>query len=500
MSQHGKEDATKLRRLQIGGYWTDYQQGTQFEGQSEVKCFHCGQIMHGVFHLWSCKQLEKHRREADEELNDAALDLLPRHLLLGIPDHRQVSLSGNLVPIAVQGPGARWDLDCILHTGVSINEETRAAYAATCAEEGELDTQQIAYKFLSYLGTSPKPRIQKCDESPPSLPNVFTDGSYLHPGRCPAHATFGSWQPERTQDEVTEEEQDFCRVIARCDGKPSPGVSMAGSIPGVFSSSTRAELAGVIAALAKPGSIHLALDNRSVVDGINALTSGGNRSRRPWSLRSDGDQWAIAEEAIDIKGARSILATWTKGHATWQHIIESTCTSRNAIGNGYADAAADAGHKAAARHSEQLVLDNIAAPQAAYVKFIARMQRYALAVISADKREREEHNFVPAGKAAPIQWIAIAQAPPSRPDFTVGSCLDMLSLPRSLEGSLAEESVFWQRTLWTQQGQPTTWLELYALFRFWGGTQVRPMTCMIFNLPSNNASNSLLKTARPILS
>jgi len=247
MSQHGREDATILRRLQNGGYWTDSQQGAWFEGNTEAKCFHCGETMQDVFHLWSCKRLDERRREADEQLNDTDLSQLPRHLLLGIPDHRKASLSGNLYPICYQGAGARWDLDCLLDSGVSISDETKAAYEATGIVDGELDAQQIAYKFLSYLGASPAPRINRCNEGPPELPNLFTDGSYLHPGQCLALASFGSWQPDRLLNEVTEEEQDFCRVV-QCDvGKSPPGISMAGTIPGVFSSSTRAELAGVIA-------------------------------------------------------------------------------------------------------------------------------------------------------------------------------------------------------------------------------------------------------------
>jgi hypothetical protein len=143
-------------------------------------------------------------------------------------------------------------------------------------------------KFLSYLGAAPLPRISKCNEGP-VVPNVFTDGSYLHPGQCLALASFGSWQPNWLMNEVTEEDSDFCRAVQCDDGNSLPGINMAGTIPGVFSSSTRAELAGVTAAMAIPGPIHLARDNLSVVDGINDLLVGNKRSRRPWALRSDGD-------------------------------------------------------------------------------------------------------------------------------------------------------------------------------------------------------------------
>ena len=132
---------------------------------------------------------------------------------------------------------------------------------------------------------------------------------------CLAHASVGSWEPDRTTLEVTEEETDFCRIVHRDAGDNPPGISMAGTIPGVFSSSTRAELASVIAALAKPGPIHIALDNLGVVTGMRDLLEDIQRSKRPWALRSNGDLWAIAEQATQLRGANSIAIAWTKGHA-----------------------------------------------------------------------------------------------------------------------------------------------------------------------------------------
>ena len=97
------------------------------------------------------------------------------------------------------------------------------------------------------------------------------------------------------------------------------------------------------------------------------------------------------------------------------------------------------------------------------------MQRYAIAIIDADKAERVRREFKPKGKNAPAEWIAIPSEPRSRPGCEEGDRLEMLSLPRSLEGSLAEVSIFWKCTRWVLQGAPTTWLEMFALFRLWGG-------------------------------
>ena len=396
--------------------------------------------------------------------------MLPKHLLLGIPDHRKISLDGRIWPVVYQGPAARWDLDSILASGVTIDDRTKTAYTSTGILEDDLDTQQIAYKFLGYLGTTPMPHIDRCNTAPPLDPNTFSDGSYLHPGQGLASATFGVWYPERECEDVTDEELEFCRQVLRAEGQQTAGVSIAGSLPGVYNSSTRAELAGSIVSFAKPGALHLALDNLSVVNGIKRILDGGKRARRPWSLRSDADLWEIAERAINAKGRNSITVTWTKGHATWRHILDGITSERNAIGNGYADAAADAGHEAVDKHDEQTVLSNIAAGQDAYVKLIFRLQRYALAIIKADKSARDENGFIPKGKTAPVQWLEIPTEI-GRLDFTEGCSLDFLKIPLSVERKLEEECIFWKLTRWTTKGRPTTWLEMFALFRLWGGGQ-----------------------------
>ena len=189
---------------------------------------------------------------------------------------------------------------------------------------------------------------------------------------------------------------------------------MAGTIPGVFSSSTRAELASVIAALAKPGPLHIALDNLSVVFGVLNILEGIQGTKRPWALRPDGDLWAIAEQAISSRGANSVTVAWTKGHATWIHLLNGTTTYKDAIGNGFADAAADHGHRVVGRQAEKRVLDNIAAMQVAYVKLMARLQRYAIAIIDADKAERERRQFTYDGKAGTITWLPIPSEPTGR--------------------------------------------------------------------------------------
>ena len=150
--------------------------------------------------------------------------------------------------------------------------------------------------------------------------------------------------------------------------------------------------------------------------------------------------------------------------------LQGSSTYRNAIGNGFADAAADKGHDTTGRRGEQAIMNHVAVMQKSYVKLIFRLQKYALAILEADQNERKRKEFVPMGKNSSIKWLDLPTAPNSS-NFTEGCKLDFMSMPRSLEDSLAPYRVFWQTTRWEYQGPPTTWLELYALYRLWGGYQ-----------------------------
>ena len=88
------------------------------------------------------------------------------------------------------------------------------------------------------------------------------------------------------------------------------------------------------------------------------------------------------------RNPKSVATTWTKGHATWEHILDGVVSSANATGNGLADVAADQGHVAVGRQQEQCILSYLAATQKSYALLIARMQRYALAILAADKASR----------------------------------------------------------------------------------------------------------------
>ena len=107
-----------------------------------------------------------------------------------------------------------WDLESILDTRAPVDDELTKAYQLTSVAGSGLNCQELSYKFLRCMGPSLTPRITWCKEKPPPSPNVFTDGSFLHPGANLAHGTFGSWEPGRELAQLTPEEADFCLPVS----------------------------------------------------------------------------------------------------------------------------------------------------------------------------------------------------------------------------------------------------------------------------------------------
>jgi len=314
----------------------------------------------------------------------------------------------------------------------------------------------------------------------PAKPNVVSDGGLKHAGRGFAYGTFGTWEPGREWAQITPEELSFARPV--WDGFLSRpyGILLAGIIPGVFNSSTRAELAGLISALAKPIALHIALDNKSVADRACAITEGIYLHRKPWRLLSDGDLWCIVAKLINARGPDATRISWTKGHAGWQWIASQT-DNATTVANGQADFAASKGAAALGFDSEVVALDYHARKMKAYESLVARLQVHAAKLIMYDKQRREEDGIVNEGKNQPVR-IADIPDQPSRCCFTEGAPLAFMSLPpecaihdistsNSMFNDTSSLHVFWSATRWRcdPQARPTTWLELFALFRLWGG-------------------------------
>ena len=225
----------------------------------------------------------------------------------------------------------------------------------------------------------------------------------------------------------------------------------------------------MISTLPKPGGIHLALDNRGVVDRGNAILAGTFARRRPWQLIDDGDLWELFENAAKARGVHSIKLTWVKAHATWDY-INASCNHANTVGNSQADKAAELAYTSDVRSDNHAVLTFHALKQQAYFKLIVKLQAFAASLILRDKELRREAGLLDQGKKA--QPITIqAPAIPNMINFSHGSGLNLLPLPIHMTTTHLELHTYWNNLRWAceEPTRPTTWIELFAFYRLLGG-------------------------------
>ena len=156
------------------------------------------------------------------------------------------------------------------------------------------------------------------------------------------------------------------------------------------------------------------------------------------------------------------------------------------MANGQADFAASKGATALGIHSEVVALDYHARKTQAYQCLVTRLQVHAAKILQHDRQRREEEGVLDEGKEQAQRIIVVPDCLP-RPCFTEGEPLALLPLPpdcaiydmstSSGNNSCSEVSnisslhIFWNATRWKcdTQARPTTWLELFALYRLWGG-------------------------------
>ena len=166
----------------------------------------------------------------------------------------------------------------------------------------------------------------------------------------------------------------------------------------------------------------------------------------------------------------SMWISWCKGHATLHHIQQGRTDPRSAVFNGYADAAADEGHRGDVVAAANQVLDYLAKKQQrsiqlhlAIAKRITRVAKEVLARLEVMQKEAVQLRASFAPTPAPPVW----------PELHSGLWLDFGTLPASsVEPSsrqkMMEMRVFWTRLLVvpsnSEEPQGTAWLELFLLF------------------------------------
>jgi hypothetical protein len=470
----------RLLRLHLQAHWTDAQQDACYISERKAICPHCGSKAASILHLWSCKGLQAFRTNFDPDIAHLNEHNTPAHILIGIPEKLQVGNTGWLCNQICAKGDVYAGADAILRHKCKLSFDTEKLIDGYCPKDANYDTQQLAYKHLATQGRTTVPTIAFVDGSAPDRPNVATDGSLKEPKQHLAIGTFGSWEWDRSTHHLTPEELAFCRPLRRQDEDLCGGILLAGTLPGVYNSSARTEIAGIITALAKPIPIHIILDNKGVVDRISAMIRNQWYHRKPWELLPDGDLWRVVEETLKYRGSQSTRVSWVKGHAPWSRILQERNCS-NYIANGQADYAADQGAQAVHLQDVQKVLSFHAAKQDAHEKIIARLQRLASALLEEDRSIRQRDGILDEGRAAQQEITSIPSIVIRR-DFSEGEPMQLHPLPPDLSSNAIPEHnkrnssfdmlhMFWSNLRWRldAEAKPTTWLELFIVFRIMGG-------------------------------
>ena len=248
---------------------------------------------------------------------------------------------------------------------------------------------------------------------PPSEPNVWGDGSKVRANSGHfSTSSFGMWEPMRIASSLTPPELEFMEVATLPVGI-SNGTVTSGVLAGRLGSSTRAELAVGVAALARPFPVHLATDSRAFCDKACAILDEPECwPRRPYALQRDGDLWQLLHERVIARGPNSLRISWQKAHASLDAIYYGAVRSDHAVHNSVADYAASKGDEACGRVGLVQLCSYHAHKQRAYIKLMIDINMLLTRVMQHDHALRASRKL-----AAKLGLFAGSQpaeeAPPS---------------------------------------------------------------------------------------
>ena len=137
----------------------------------------------------------------------------------------------------------------------------------------------------------------------------------------------------------------------------------------------------MIVAITASKAVHIGSDSLCAVMFANQLLDN-SCMRRPLSLYSDGDLWLAFSEACKNKGRGSVAVSWTKGHTPLRSLLTGEVSTKAAVMNSIADAAADRGSATASDNGKEQLLHYFACKQRAvgelYAAIHHRIARVAM--------------------------------------------------------------------------------------------------------------------------
>ncbi len=353
INMSAEKEAKVMRYISTGAFWDQAKKAEI--GQSAGSCPHYGASNISSTHIhWECQAVNQHRKLND--LCHISPSALPQCVKCGIPPAMAASFAGPFWGEDLQPDGNLGTEEGIT---IGVPKGAAAAHGAACdnrtfnlamqslnLELGQHNARQAFLAMKQLQGPPVMPMPYQCYLPAPDTINVYTDGSWQFP--LSSHFALGGagvWWPARhsATRKLSKAEQDLAVAV-----QTEKGLRLFTPIGGFSGSSTRTEIAAGIVAILAHGPIHIGSDSEVFVNIANEILceiSEGRLHKRQWSTTSDGDLWQHFANAAAIKTPQSIRLTWTKGHATAQHVLQGITTKADREGNRIADLAADEGVK-----------------------------------------------------------------------------------------------------------------------------------------------------------
>ena len=123
--------------------------------------------------------------------------------------------------------------------------------------------------------------------------------------------SFGLWTPGAQKISADSQLASIALPIDVADGQA--GHMYSGLLVGQLGSSTRAEIAGGIAALLQPFLVHIGTDSEAFLcKATQILENPDLQPSKPFQMQHDGDLWQTFTQLVVDRGANSIAMSWNK--------------------------------------------------------------------------------------------------------------------------------------------------------------------------------------------
>ena len=480
-----------LRTIQTGGEYSKadlHRMGLKKDSQ----CDYCGYHTCCVDHiLWQCEHFQQVRMGVDEQAACIPMKMLSLPLRRGIAP-----------ALSAQHQCTYWGLDISkIDVDVPVNVAKLLGVFShdlpqKCRDELDkafcrgLNTRQIVAEMRGAFASGVDPEFpEEVEGCPPDDINAYSDGGLKSPGDHKwALGGVGIWWPGiRTREEF--DELMPSKPIAHQEGNQD-GYGQWNRMSGQKGSSTRMELAALIVAMTRNTPLHMGIDSQSTIAKarrLQAIATARCESRsaswwmwknpykRPWALQTDGDLWQQYWGGLMTRGPGTITYTKVKGHASDQHIASGEATQSQKEGNDYADHYAGKGKLEHGAVAVQIA-EWGAQRQAGYVLLMEKLQKIIVAVLQAEKQERErrekaaiilkgfdEHKHTRIDGVLPVcQDAPLVQLQLSTPTRGVHKYRGQQKLYESIHDFLAQAQ--WHDVSQMDGVAGSTWVELFAAF------------------------------------